>query len=124
MSIKQQHSKHIKKVFFKTNVPFIDNERYLFEQIQNKSNIKDNKKYKNNFISKTINTNNDYSPSNFSKIKKRVFKKMINYKISEENKDETNKEKTKSENDYGYSNLNSGSLWTKSRDVDYLPSII
>ena len=49
---------------------------------------------------------------------------MINYKISEENKDETNKEKTKSENDYGYSNLNSGSLWTKSRDVDYLPSII
>jgi hypothetical protein len=124
MSIKQQHSKHIKKVFFKTNVPFIDNERYLYEQIQNKSNIKDNKKYKNNFISKTINTNNDYSPSNFSKIKKRVFKKMINYKISEENKDETNKEKTKSENDYGYSNLNSGSLWTKSRDVDYLPSII
>ena len=124
MSIKQQHSKHIKKVFFKTNVPFIDNERYLFEQIQNKSNIKDNKKYKNNFISKTINTNNDYSPSNFSKIKKRVFKKMINYKISEENKDETNKEKTKSDNEYGYSNLNSGSLWTKSRDVDYLPSII
>ena len=97
----------------------MDDERIILEKIKNKSN-KVSKKNKNNFISKTINNTNELSPINFPKPKKRLFKKMINYKISEED----NKEKIKSEYDNEYSNLNSGSLWTKNRDIEHLPPII
>ena len=121
ISIKQKDK--TSKNFFKTNIPMADNERIILEKIKSKS-IKNAKKRKINFFSKTSNNTNEFSQSNFPKPKKRFFKKMINYKISEENKDENNKEKIKSEYDYAYSNLNSGSLWTKSRDFEYLPSII
>ena len=121
ISIKQKN-KTIKN-FFKTNIPTLDKERILLEKIKNKTN-KNAKKHKIHFFSKTSNNTNELSPINFPKPKKRFFKKMINYKISEENKDEYIKEKTKSEYDYAYSNLNSGSLWTKSRDYEHLPSII
>ena len=47
---------------------------------------------------------------------------MINYKVSEETKDEKDKDKSNNENNNGYSNLNSGSIWTRS--IDNLPSII
>lgn len=114
----KQNVKNIKH-FFKTNIPMMDDERIILEKIKNKSN-KEAKKNKNNFISKTINNTNELSPINFPKPKKRLFKKMINYKISEED----NKEKIKSEYDNEYSNLNSGSLWTKNRDIEHLPSII
>ena len=121
ISIKQKDK--TSKNFFKTNIPMNDNERIILEKIKSKS-IKNAKKRKINFFSKTSNNTNEFSQSNFPKPKKRFFKKMINYKISEENKDENNKEKIKSEYDYAYSNLNSGSLWTKSRDFEHLPSII
>ena len=121
ISIKQKDK--TSKNFFKTNIPMNDNERIILEKIKSKS-IKNAKKHKINFFSKTSNNINEFSQSNFPKPKKRFFKKMINYKISEENKDENNKEKIKSEYDYAYSNLNSGSLWTKSRDFEHLPSII
>ena len=121
ISIKQKDK--TSKNFFKTNIPMADNERIILEKIKSKS-IKNAKKRKINFFSKTSNNTNEFSQSNFPKPKKRFFKKMINYKISEENKDENNKEKIKSEYDYAYSNLNSGSLWTKSRDFEHLPSII
>ena len=121
ISIKQKDK--TSKNFFKTNIPMADNERIILEKIKSKS-IKNAKKRKINFFSKTSNNTNEFSQSNFPKPKKRFFKKMINYKISEENKDENNKEKIKSDYDYAYSNLNSGSLWTKSRDFEYLPSII
>ena len=121
ISIKQKDK--TSKNFFKTNIPMADNERIILEKIKSKS-IKNAKKRKINFFSKTSNNTNEFSQSNFPKPKKRFFKKMINYKISEENKDENNKEKIKSEYDYAYSNLNSGSLWNKSRDFEHLPSII
>ena len=121
ISIKQKDK--TSKNFFKTNIPMADNERIILEKIKSKS-IKNAKKRKINFFSKTSNNTNEFSQSNFPKPKKRFFKKMINYKISEESKDENNKKKKKSEYDYAYSNLNSGSLWTKSRDFEYLPSII
>ena len=121
ISIKQKDK--TSKNFFKTNIPMNDNERIILEKIKSKS-IKNAKKRKINFFSKTSNNTNEFSQSNFPKPKKRFFKKMINYKISEENKDENNKEKIKSEYDYAYSNLNSGSLWNKSRDFEHLPSII
>ena len=121
ISIKQNDK--TSKNFFKTNIPMADNERIILEKIKSKS-IKNAKKRKINFFSKTSNNTNEFSQSNFPKPKKRFFKKMINYKISEENKDENNKEKIKSEYDYAYSNLNSGSLWNKSRDFEHLPSII
>ena len=121
ISIKQKDK--TSKNFFKTNIPMADNERIILEKIKSKS-IKNAKKRKINFFSKTSNNTNEFSQSNFPKPKKRFFKKMINYKISEENKDENNKEKIKNEYDYAYSNLNSGSLWTKSRDFEHLPSII
>ena len=121
ISIKQKDK--TRKNFFKTNIPMMDNKRILLQRIKNKSS-KNEKKHKVNFFSKTSSNKNELSPINFPKLKKRFFKKLINYKISEENKDENNKEKIKSIYDYAYTNLNSGSLWTRSRDFEHLPSII
>ena len=54
-----------------------------------------------------------------------MFKKIINYKVSEDVKEgENNKEKANNENNNGYSNFNSCSIWIKSINSDNLPSII
>ena len=49
---------------------------------------------------------------------------MINYKVSDESKDEKNKQKLNNDNNYWYSHLNSGSIWKRSKDFDLFPSII
>ena len=117
ISFKYKHDKSIKK-FFKTNIP-LDNERIIFEKIKKKYSKE--KKSEKLLFSKTVSV----SPiSNINQRKKRVYKKMINYKVSEESKDEKNKQKLNNDNNYGYSNLNSGSIWTRSKDFDHLPSII
>ena len=117
ISFKYKHNKTIKK-FFKTNIP-LDNEQIIFDKIKKKYNKE--KKSEKIIISKTVSE----SPlSNINQRKKRVYKKMINYKVSEESKDEKNKQKLNNENNYGYSHLNSGSIWTRSKDFDYLPSIV
>ena len=117
ISFKYKHNKTIKKLF-KTNIP-LDNEQIIFDKIKKKYNKE--KKSEKIIISKTVSE----SPlSNINQRKKRVYKKMINYKVSEESKDEKNKQKLNNENNYGYSHLNSGSIWTRSKDFDYLPSIV
>ena len=116
-SLSIKHENNVKK-FFKTNIP-LDDERIIFDKIQKKAS-KEKKLEKNvNFKSISNSSNN-----NIILKKKRIFKKLINYKVSEENKDEKNKEKSNNENDYGYLNLNSGSIWTKIKDYNYLPSIV
>ena len=115
-SISIKSNKHIKN-FFKTNIP-LDEEKLLFEAIKNKSE-KDKKKEK----SVTFKEKKYFSPLNeLTKNKRHIFRKMINYKVSEETKDENDKDKSNNENNNGYSNLNSGSIWTRS--IDNLPSII
>jgi hypothetical protein len=52
---------------------------------------------------------------------------LINYKVSEEFHEENNigqLSKSNNKNDHEYLNLNSGSIWTRNRDIDYLPTII
>ena len=116
-SLSIKHENNVKK-FFKTNIP-LDDERIIFDKIQKKAS-KEKKVEKNvNFKSISNSSNN-----NIILKKKHIFKKLINYKVSEENKDEKNKEKSNNENDYGYLNLNSGSIWTKIKDYNYLPSIV
>ena len=117
ISFKCKHDKNIKK-FFKTNIP-LDNEQIIFEKIKKKYNKE--KKNKKAIISKTV---SESPPKSINQRKKYVYKKMINYKVSEESKDENNKQKLNKENNYGYSHCNSGSIWTRSKDYDYLPSII
>ena len=106
---KLKNKKHIK--FFKTNIP-LDNDRAFLEKMEKK--IEKENKNENTIISKKSNTISS-SPIKIIKNKKHVFKKLINYKVSEESKFEN-------KNDNGYLNKNSGSIWTKSND--FLPSIL
>ena len=76
--------------------------------------IEKENKNENTIISKKSNTISS-SPIKIIKNKKHAFKKLINYKVSEESKFEN-------KNDNGYLNINSGSIWTKSND--FLPSIL
>ena len=119
VSIKQEKAI---KPFFKTNTP-LDEGKIIFDKIKKKCE-KENKNEKNVSFKPINNT----SPANiFIPIKKRPFKKLINYKVSEEFNEENNKEqssKSNNKNENGYLNLNSGSIWTRSRDIDYLPTII
>ena len=115
------NNEKIVKNFFKTNIPQ-DEEKIILDKIKKKSD-KEKSKPKNI----TFKSINKISPTNiFFPNKKHTFKKVINYKVSEENKEEeeNNKEKINDKSDYGYLNLNSGSIWPRSRVIDYLPSII
>ena len=118
-SISIKHEKIIKP-FFKTNIP-LDEGKIIFDKINKKKSEKENKTEKN-VTFKSINTT---SPANiFIPNKKRPFKKLINYKVSEEFHEENNigqSSKSNNKNDHEYLNLNSGS---RSRDIDYLPTII
>ena len=120
-SISIKHEKVIKP-FFKTNIP-LDEGKIIFDKIKKKSE-KENKTEKN----VTFKSINNTPPTNlFIPNKKRPFKKLINYKVSEEFNEEKNigqSSKSNNKNDNEYLNLNSCSIWTRSRDIDYLPTII